>query len=558
MIFLKLNVYSLEKRIADDRFARVTEKNIWIMKNFTAICRLFVVGMTLLACDPGGGFEAPPEDNGGEMGHGMIVLGEKLENPYAVRNITRALDKLYPTRADREDLMPTDRYVRFLPKDGQQYERLLSLGLLLSDYPLDYRIVRDGDYYQDPAIPEGELTWQYAVVPPDLPLPEGIRVEILDDCFIPETGTRSNGIDWDAVEREAYALTGNARLYREPTRAGKTCPKGRICIVDDDLNGGKPFGVAGVTVLCNSFVKFSTATTDRDGYYEMSKGYDSQLRYRLLFRNVRGFSIGFNLLLLPASTSALGKAGPEGLDCTVTTASENKLFARAAVNNAVYDYYSRCSSEDLDIPTPPDKLRIWLFHNLNVSSCPMLRHGAMVEDGVISEYLGKYVPLLELFLPDVTIGVKGNESYSGLYAAACHEMAHASHYTRVGNSYWNKYIGYVLKSFAKSRKLDYGDGTSEDAGYCAIGEMWAYFLQDRMWNDRYGGNAAFSGLNWWFRPQIFSYLNDRRFTASMIFQGLQSDIHGTEALRSRLKTLYPSESSLIDQAFARYDYGNED
>ena len=133
-----------------------------------------------------------------------------------------------------------------------------------------------------------------------------------------------------------------------------------------------------------------------------------------------------------------------------------------------------------------------------------------------------------------------------------------STFTRATNSYWNKYIGYVLKSFAKSRKLDYGDGTSEDAGYCAIGEMWAYFLQDRMWNDRYGGNAAFSGLNWWFRPQIFSYLNDRRFTASMIFQGLQSDIHGTEALRSRLKTLYPSESSLIDQAFARYDYGDED
>ena len=32
-------------------------------------------------------------------------------------------------------------------------------GFELLDHPMDYEIVREGDWYHDPGVPEGEITW---------------------------------------------------------------------------------------------------------------------------------------------------------------------------------------------------------------------------------------------------------------------------------------------------------------------------------------------------------------------------------------------------------------
>ncbi|MBR5257099.1 MAG: hypothetical protein IKV62_10050, partial [Bacteroidales bacterium] len=230
------------------------------------------------------------------LSHGMIELGEKLEDPYTVGNMQEAVARLYPTKAGTISISATDLYVRFLPKTEDEYSFLLSKGLKLTDHPVDYRIVKEGDYYHDPDLSQDAITWQYAVVAKDFSFPAGIRYEVLDECYISENDpvTRAeSGIDWDAVEAEAYRLTGNEDLYPE-TRAAEepVCPSGRITIEDPDCFGGKPYGVAGVMVCCNSFVKFATAYTDRDGYYQLSKKYSSKPRYRLVFKNSAGFSIG--------------------------------------------------------------------------------------------------------------------------------------------------------------------------------------------------------------------------------------------------------------------------
>ena len=90
----------------------------------------------------------------GALSHGMIELGEQLEDPYSVENMREALAALYPTRAGEIPVSTTDLYVRFLPADEEQYARLLALDLRLMDHPVDYRIVREGDYYHDPEISE--------------------------------------------------------------------------------------------------------------------------------------------------------------------------------------------------------------------------------------------------------------------------------------------------------------------------------------------------------------------------------------------------------------------
>ena len=149
----------------------------------------------------------------------------------------------------------THFYVRFLPSDQGQYELLEELGVEMLDHPVDFSILKEGDYYHDPDIPEGDITWQYAVVPPDFPFPSGIEYEILDRCHIAEQplATRSpDGIDWEAVERESFRLTGNAgMLLAAKGDDVSSSPEGHIRIIDDLKQGSLRRG--GSEVSCNVF-----------------------------------------------------------------------------------------------------------------------------------------------------------------------------------------------------------------------------------------------------------------------------------------------------------------
>lgn len=518
-------------------------------------CWKLIFPLTMLvACGRDGvpGDSRMPEPG---LSHEMIELGEKLEDPYTVENMQKALTKVYPSKAGME-ITPTDLYVRFLPKGDDDYQRLVETGIRLEDHPMDYRIIREGDYYHDPLVAEEEITWQYAVVGRDFEFPEGIRYELLDECYISENDpvTRAeSGLDWDAIEREAYLLTGNGDLYDEAaTKGGSAAPGGRITIEDPGAGGGKPFGVAGVMVCCNSFVKFATAYTDRDGYYQMSKKFVSKPRFRLVFKNKAGFDIGMNLILVPASVSTLGTGPTAGVDYHVSRSSDDKLFRRCVVNNAAYDYAARCTPDDLDIQAPPKRLRIWMFRGLDASSTIMLHHGALLESALVKKYLGVYASLVKMFLPDITIGTAGKESYADIYSAVVHELSHASHYAQVGNDYWNKYIAYIIRSYVMEGGEAYGTGKESGAGYCEVGEMWGYFMEGSLYKDRYGGAMPTFGTSFWFYPQVFRYLYDRGVTRSELFRALKSGVTSRDDLQDELIRLYPDRESMIVQVFNRY------
>ncbi|MCQ2178744.1 MAG: hypothetical protein MJY91_01415 [Bacteroidales bacterium] len=492
----------------------------------------------------------------GDLTHDMIVLGDQLEDPYSVDNMTKALESLYPTKAGRVAMDPTDLYVRFLPKDEEEYGRLEALGLQLLDHPVDFEVKREGDWYHDPEIPDDEITWQYAVVPVDFSFPEGLRYEVLDECFIVDgnAATKGDGIDWEKVEREAYRLSGNEALLSPETKAGEGAegPSGRIAIMDPEVSD-EPLGVKGVMVSCNSFVKFANAYTDEDGNYSMKKSFSGTPRYRLVFKNKKGFSIGFNLLLIPASMSTLGKNSPAGVDVVISQNSERKLFTRSVVNNAGYDYYCSCESNGVRIKTPPTNLRIWLFQRLNASSAVMMQQGAFVDGSMLKDFLGEYISLVKMFLPDVTLGLKSAKTYSDVYNLTVHEMAHASHFMQVGKAFWDPYIKFIMTSFVTSGFVTYGVGTEANHGYCEVGEMWAYYVQSQLYRERYPDTSVVFGTNFWFSPQIFLYLDDRGLDRFKIFNALTSDITDKDKLQDKLLSLYPQMKSTINQAFGRYN-----
>ena len=92
------------------------------------------------------------------------ILGRQKENPFSVENMRIALDTLIayaktsdsiginPELARQVRIIPTDLYVRFLPADSTQYNKLIAdTNLVLFDIPLDYEIKQMGDYYHEPS-----------------------------------------------------------------------------------------------------------------------------------------------------------------------------------------------------------------------------------------------------------------------------------------------------------------------------------------------------------------------------------------------------------------------
>ena len=518
--------------------------------------KMMLPALVLVSCSKEGGspVEIDPvstKETTEVVAHERIELGEELSNPYSVANVKEALSALYPTRAT-VDVPVSDYYVRFLPESEEEFNRIADMGVELLDYPMDREILKDGDYYHDPSLPDGAITWQYAVVPSDFDFPQGIRYEILDECFIPdeEDQTRCPGdYDWAAVERMAFEITGNGDMLEPQTRA-KRKPSGTIRIVDDKLRTGKTVGVAGVKMVANVFVKIATTYTDENGNYQFSTKFSAKPRYRICFKNKVGFSIGLNLILVPASISTLGKASSEGIDRVIDKYSDATLFRRCVVNNAAYDYFKKCQTSG--VAMPPKNLRFWILNILKPSSTLMMHHGALLDYKLVSKYLGKYASLVRLFAPDITIGSKEkNGNYSELYTTTVHEMSHASHYKNVGNDYWRNYAMYILTSFINTGET-YGTGHGENAGYCEVGEMWAYYMENALYKDRYGKNYN-SGLNYWFKPQIFAELEAGGMRRSEICACLSYYTNDMKSLKASLLENYAGKTALINKVFKKYD-----
>jgi len=127
------------------------------------------------------------------------ILGVQLTNPYLIPNMQQAYKNLgyNPNMATITNL-----YVRFLPTTDQLAaldSTMDAQGLELFDTPVDYDVLYEGDYYQDPSVPDSLPTWLYSVVPPNFQFPAGIQYQTLAQIHIPDD-------NYTAIETEAERL----------------------------------------------------------------------------------------------------------------------------------------------------------------------------------------------------------------------------------------------------------------------------------------------------------------------------------------------------------------
>ena len=154
-------------------------------------------------------FGSPPPSNPNN-GDVEVILGNQLPNPYTVPNMQQAHNILY---GPGQTLTANYKYVRFKPANADE------LGILednedleLQDYPMDYAVVQDGDYYQDPNVGSEDISWLYAVVPVNYQPPSGIQYQILSTLYIPDDNLLLEGmaeslVDSTNTPAAAYTVT---------------------------------------------------------------------------------------------------------------------------------------------------------------------------------------------------------------------------------------------------------------------------------------------------------------------------------------------------------------
>ena len=140
------------------------------------------------------------ENTDGDSIERATVLGSRLNNPYTIANMRTAYANLRITNVTVDI---TNLYVRFKPTTADQLDLLENTmeaqNLELFDTPVDYDVSYEGDYYQDPAIAQEQISWQYAVVLPTFTFPAGIQYETIAQLHIPND-------NYTAVETEAERI----------------------------------------------------------------------------------------------------------------------------------------------------------------------------------------------------------------------------------------------------------------------------------------------------------------------------------------------------------------
>lgn len=527
-----------------------------------------------------GSAEAVSVDN--EKFGNTIILGKKLNNPYSLKNMQAAYDSLcmasgVATRSV-DMLQPTHLYVRFLPKDSVDINRLDKEKLDLFCYPLDYDVEQWGDYYHDPSIPADQPTWQYTRVPVGYDFPD-VQYEILDTCFIPEdedeveTRMAGNAFSLGDLEDAAYEHSGNGDMLVKDELRAKHSPCGTFTVYNDETK--KYEGVAGIAVRMGKFVKWFHVYTDRDGYYFTKSTFRTDPHYWIYFDNKKGFKIGSWSVFANARLCAMGKHSNKGYSHAFNKGSD--MWAHCAVNNAAYYMYENFASYI------PSDMRLWVINGTKNGCAAMLNHGTAFKYKVavvfaallagptidaasgltppsvnpmaasvsthaspaIATVVAPLVPAIAALSPDIIVGAdKGydtdgkNDGYYGLFETTCHELSHSMHFKRVTKVFWNHYIDGIVECHQKG-KGTYGENsaTSQFSGIIGVGETWGYAMGYYMLNKRYGTKQ--DPTYKWFNPKETKKQFDKgNITPLQFLNCMDVSVKNLESLNAVLSSKY--------------------
>ena len=359
--------------------------------------------------------DMPTVNTDGDSTEEATILGAKRINPYTVANMVQAYNNLGLTNVV---VTANNQYVRFLPNSVVQLSVLDSVmeaqNLELFDAPMDYDVVKEGNYYQDPSIPDTMVTWQYAVVPVTFQAPAGITYQVLSQIHIP-TDT------YVAVETEAerlasiqdsIACSGGGALSITPVPNVPQCgtdyhwdyttlqcvcdccptgyqwdgtqcvpsvtppppspdqavPAGNITVTDNNLSTTP--GVRNVRVVAKRWFKIERSYSDNTGHFQFTKRFKHKVKIVVKFkndysniRNIRGIRLWQSLYVVRKTIGVYSADKSNipfnfGISPNSTSARGNGFWTAATTLNALQEYRDYCVT--YGVSAPPMGLNIYI------------------------------------------------------------------------------------------------------------------------------------------------------------------------------------------------------
>ena len=374
-----------------------------------------------------------PAVNDQSMPYGKMQLGKQLQNPYSTANMQQALDNLKATTSNGEfdniDITTTHLYLQFQPQTEEELSILLRDSTLkLYDYPLDYEIIKKGTHYRDPAVAEGQPTYQYAAVKVGEELSKELTYKVLAELFIPDEykGTENAQLMGpiqseeivEALVNEALRITDNlpkdnsAQDQVAGNRASSWRPAGRIRVWDD--YNSVYLGLQGVEVRANRWFTTHTGIANSSGYYSCNGTFRNDANYSIKWER-------YQFMIRDGWQSGANYNGPKKRgDWNLNIRNGAQEFY-GTIFRAAYHYYYK-SIKGLRRPpqngTLNTQMKIRAYNEENPDA-----NGNHSDE---RRFLG-IGSQIKIFNPQ-------NSSRS-IYATTIHELAHASHWNLQRNDF---------------------------------------------------------------------------------------------------------------------------
>lgn len=370
------------------------------------------------------------------------VVGEKIPNPLNIANIKKAfksLDVSVKSGYTEDDIEPTHKYVAFTPTcEDELYALMADSTLDLYLYPLDYE-VSDGLVTADPRFVIDGFSYRWSYVPVDYDF-SSVKCPYIYyyDIFDPEDDywTRSgNSLPRNLVEsleRESYAICGQDVGDVLQTKSSSVTPSGRILFYDTTLK--KLRGVEGLSVKAQRGTHKSYGHCDSDGYFTCDDSFKHKWTYHI-FMSRTDFEVRKGTSTDEVVYKYSDYKGPISRSYTDTLSSFYSAISRAAL---VYYY-----GENQGLRRPPMKndnsarLAIQAIDKADDSNYGTFH--------VNPRWILSDRPILKIFSQSRASVYRES---SGLFGTTIHELAHASHWRRNHDGFYDT-DDIVVESFAR-------------------------------------------------------------------------------------------------------------
>ena len=444
------------------------------MKNKKQFCFVPIMAMLMMGCES---LTSKPheESSDGSNGSGktfelsqMFDSSFQKDDPYTVENMQKALDSLVNSKPQsalakatiqsaKGQIKPNFMYVRFLPKGRKQKDILRHTGLVLWEYPLDYKEENRWKGWVDKTLPDSVQAF-YTSVPIGYSFDEEIEYYIIKKLFIPQpieaeldsielaggslkkataeskyisllTNLEQMGITLSNLEIASRNLTGNLNKETQSSSSNVLAkqntttkaalwsrwrPKGTLKFRDTE-KGDVP--VEGVRVTAGYSYYWRSSKTDVNGYFVSPERWTYSVKYEAHWDT--------DDFLLEDGESWYGAdlytEGP-------TTYSDwNRTFldshARAAIIfTAAYYYYYK----NIDGLARP-RQNGWVTTTLDIE---VYEHEKAGYAGVHSNVW--FINYIEIRNVDPSGGYYSSKI---IYGITLHELAHSAHYETFNTRY---------------------------------------------------------------------------------------------------------------------------